>query len=592
MSPTRSRLLSFALGAALALPALAPAPARAQDDDEEVKKLEEQAEEVAKLVEKIRGIKFSGPVKKGIQSKDELREFVMEELAKEMPDEKVRGLEKAYVKFGFLKPGTDLKKILIDLYSEQIAGFYNPEKKELFLILHGGPEQPMLMAHELTHALQDQNFDLLPLQKSIVDNDDRSLALTSVVEGDATIVMVTYLLQSQGLPLDIDSLPDVGQMMKMQMQFGQMLGGGEGMQVLKTAPKILTENLMFGYVDGAGFCQKAVKKDRAGWKGVTRLFEELPQSSEQILHPDKYFGKDRDEPIEVELPDLAKELGEGWKLLAKNVMGEFNTALLFREKLPAGEAAKAAAGWGGDAWQALEGPKGEVVIFWCSVWDTEDDAKEFAETYKDFARERVAQSGYRKFVVDGKRVVIFDGDTQEGFLATSRLLANVKTRTGYSSGLKGTTGAPTAAAASGSPFANLKLPEGWDEAKPDDQAVKQLARCPDGAEFRLLESPAAARSSAGAAKQAAEAIDEPLKGESKVKTLKLGDRDAASLTYTTEDGVRHMQLYVVEGETQHTAALRGKPKAVEAAYKALRAANPSLAGPPAGKGKKKEPTLF
>jgi len=418
----------FASTAALALALMAPLGTARAADEEEVRKLTEDAEKIGRIVESVRGLKFSGPVKKGIQSRDELRAFIFEEIEKEMPADKVRAQQLSYEKMGFLPKGLDLKKTIIDLYAEQIAAFYNPERKELFLIEHGGPEQNMVMAHELVHALQDQNFDLLPLQKGIVDNDDRSLALTSVIEGDATVAMIAYTMKEQGLPLDVKSLPDIGGLMRMQAQMGDAMGGGG--KAMKNAPKVLTQNMLFGYVEGASFCQKLIKK-KGSYQAVSDAFGDLPTSSEQVLHPEKYLGKERDLPVAVTLPDLSEALGSGWKPLLKNVMGEFNTALLFQELTAKGYADKAAAGWGGDAWQTLEGPEGEVLFAWWSTWDTEEDAQEFAEAYKVFATKR-NDGGRLDIERRGLQVAIIDGaPSDEVVEKVGAAFDKVVTQTGY-----------------------------------------------------------------------------------------------------------------------------------------------------------------
>lgn len=396
--------LFFTLVAILSL-ALALAPAGRAEEPSETEKILEQAEAIQAVVARIRGLEFKHAVKKGIQGKEKLRALVLEELAKDLPDEKLRGLEKSYAKIGFIPHGLDLKATLVDLYTEQIAGFYNPERKELFLIHASGPEQP-IMAHELTHALQDQHFDLCKMHKAIEDDDDRLLALTSVIEGDATVVMVAYILKREaGIDIPVSSLPDIGKILSSKL--GDVLGGGAGKEKLKTVPKVISKNLLFGYMQGASFCQKLIKR-QGGFEAVSRAFRDPPQSSEQILHPEKYFDERRDDPIAVALPDLAATLGDGWKRLAKNVMGEFNTALLFKEKLRPGESERAAEGWGGDAWQCLEGPAGEIVFVWYMAWDREEDAGEFARTFERFHQARA--DGSELFLEKrGADVIVVDG---------------------------------------------------------------------------------------------------------------------------------------------------------------------------------------
>jgi len=386
--------------------------AQSSPGDEAVRAL---ADRVTDKISKIRGLEKKSDVRKGLLSRPELQKAMLRELDKEMSPELSASLSKVYAKLGFMKPETDLKKLLIDLYTEQVAGFYDPERKELFLIGQGGgPEQEMVMAHELVHALQDQHFDLYRLHKAVQKNDDRALALTGLIEGDATLAMTSYLFRQQmGLPMPVERLPDVGQLFRMQAKLGAMMGGS---QQMANAPKVITENMLFGYTDGASFCQTLVRKSKS-YESVTAAFSDLPESSEQILHPKKYLDKDRrDLPIAVSMPDLAKSLGKGWKSLYDNVMGELNTRLMFEETIGSSRATRPAEGWGGDRFQVLEGPGGALLLAWVWVGDTVEDAQEFAAAYRGHydklaaGRDAGSGSGTLKIRRAGDRVFVVDLD--------------------------------------------------------------------------------------------------------------------------------------------------------------------------------------
>jgi hypothetical protein len=444
----------------------------AQDRAERVAAVREQAEQVGAAVEELRGLRFRRPVHKGVQDRQELRSYILAMFAREMPDAQLEDMRRSYVKLGFMAADLDLKRLLIDLYSEQIAGFYDPEKKELFLIDGAAAEeQEMVMAHELVHALQDQHFDLLPLQRSIVENDDRALALTSLIEGDATVSMMDYLLNKQvGLKLDVRNLPDLGKTIRFMNSLGSLLGASQ--ETLNRAPKVLTENLMFGYVDGASFAHRVVKG--GGYEAVGGAFWDPPTSSEQILHPEKYLSTPRDEPVAVTLPDLGEVLGDGWRVMLRNVMGELNTRILFAEKLAAGRAGRAAAGWGGDAFQVLEGPAGSAVAVWVWIGDSEGDAEDFAGTYRAFAKARgdgaslhVERSGRRVTIVDGA------GDSARGKILAA-LEDGVSTRRGYET----TPG--------GELFTNVLVPEGWERQEQKDGPVDRIIWSAPGGGARLV----------------------------------------------------------------------------------------------------------
>jgi hypothetical protein len=601
------RAITGALAALLlAAPALAADPA-------EVEKLRKQADGIAKEVEGIRHLPLKREVEKGILDRDELRKFITDELKKELPPEKAHAIEKSYAKIGLMKPGLDLFQTQVDLLTEQIAAFYNPETKQLYMIEHGGPDQEIIMAHELTHAIQDQNFDLAAIEKTIVDNDDRSLALTSVIEGDATVAMIAYLLHHQGANIDVKSLPDIGMILNLTNSLGSMLGGDSGQEKMKAAPKILSENMLFGYVQGASFCQRLIKKG-GSYDAVSQAFKDRPQSSKQIMHPERYTGDKRDTPTQVTLPDLAGGLGSGWTLLMKNVMGEFDTALLFKEKLRASEADRAADGWAGDQWQCLEGPKGEVVFCWYTVWDTEKDAKEFNDTYQKF-HDAHADGSDATLVLHDKTVIVVDGG---GEGVRKKLLeaitSGTTTKLGYDD-------APVTAVAGAAPQADgkglddapnglhkmalawegLKAPEGWQ--KPDRVREGTLVawQGPNGERVSVTKSQPDQKDLAAVLaqrKQALARMNPTDWKESGVVTERSPNGCAtAEVLFTTQrEGapvVAHESFYVyhAQSNTLWTLSITAPQDQFKDAVKAIVAANPD-ASPRVEAKRKKDPTLY
>lgn len=580
----------------LALTAGAPLAAARPADEAEVARVRKQADDIIHAVEKLRGLELKRKVDVGIKDRDELRKFVLDELEKDMPDEKAKALERTYVKIGFLKPGVDLKKTLVDLYTEQIAGFYDPETKQLYLIEHGGPEQAMLMAHELTHALQDQSFDLQKLQKSIEDNDDRSMALTALIEGDATVAMVAFLLKEQaGVEMDVKSIPDIGMILKMSNQLGSLLGGDAGQEKIKNAPKILSEDLLFGYMAGASYCQKLIKAG-GGYKAVSQAFKDLPVSTSQIMHPEKYAK--HLQPIEVTLPDLAAKLGSGWKLLVKNVMGEFNTALLLKEKLSSGTADRAADGWAGDAWQALEGPDGQVVFCWYTTWETEKDAEEFDAAYKKFAHARDGDRSELAMVRDGKMVVIVDGASGETGRALFEAMGETKTRVGYGPAEAAAARPDEPAAKSGPVLANLRAPEGWKEMPVIGQA-KAIFEGPHGERLTLDEGDAASNSMKKELQRYKKvfASARDFKGDEHVIGPDLGWMEYSLVLKEGEPRAHFLELMELRDGKLYTANLFSPLKG-DASLRMLEEANPPLSAFFSPKGrraageKKREPTLY
>lgn len=388
----------------------------------------ERSDAVTEVVEQLRGVGLKRPVRKGVKSKAELQAFVLAELDKELPEAKLNDLYLTYRKLGFVRSELNLRQVLVDVYTEQVAGFYNPERKELFLIDAHDQSQDVVMAHELCHAIQDQSFDLLPLQRAAEHNDDRLLALTSLIEGDASVAMMLYLMKAQmGRAVTPAQLPDLGRLMRMQSK----MNGKGGSSALAKAPTVLSENMLFSYAEGAAFCQQLIKHSGT-YEAIDRAFFDLPTSSEQILHPEKYFGQERDEPVRIELPPLAEALGVGWRVAYHNVLGEFNMRLLLGELLAGSVATTASGGWGGDSYAVLAGPDNQVVLAMVWVGDSATDALEFARAYEAFAKRRDTHP-VLTVSVEGRTVRLIDGAKGEQSRLLASQLASATTSTGYDS---------------------------------------------------------------------------------------------------------------------------------------------------------------
>lgn len=368
------RLLAYAVISIL----IAVSGVLAQEQTEQ-EALTKKVAEIQKEVAKIRGKDFKTEVTVGIKDKEQLKKYVLEEMEKDSPEEEIKKSQKILEKFGLIEKGTDLKSVLVNLLIEQLAGFYDPEKKELFLVKGTGfeagkAEEDLAAAHELTHALQDQYFDLRSFTRWVRNNNDRKLALDSVVEGEATLLCFDYVFKkTQGKGVK-DTPGDFGQILKWATELGAK---AKKDSALSKAPAIVREAILFSYMSGSSFCQQLLRK--SDWKGLDRLFENPPLSTEQILHPEKYFGT-IDHPTALKMPELLKLFDGDWQLLDDNCLGEFGVGILIRQFLTPEDAKKASEGWDGDRYQALEEKKtGRVIIAWVSTWDSKEDAQDFAE---------------------------------------------------------------------------------------------------------------------------------------------------------------------------------------------------------------------
>lgn len=288
-----------------------------------------------------------------------------------MPDQEFESAGIALAALGVLPANIDLKKTYLALLGEQIGAFYDQHEKQLFTFSGqplSAPQNRVIMAHELTHALEDQHFDLSRLPIEAKGNDDRVLAATALVEGDATLLMNRYMVGDLSAASIRDALAstlttDVRQ--------------------LASAPRYLRETLLFPYLRGQEFCDALYA--RGGWDALAEAFKHPPASSSQILHPELYFSDPREEPIEIKFPDL--EIA-GQKPVEDNVLGEFGARQLFLAWLhDEPRSSDAAAGWRGDRYVVYQQGNGSSYVWQIACRD-EKSARAFYQALKAFTAAR------------------------------------------------------------------------------------------------------------------------------------------------------------------------------------------------------------
>jgi hypothetical protein len=374
------KILEAGLGLLLVL---FPSPVLSQDDPA----LAEKARRHQSDVTALRGLDFKSEVDVGVYTKKELLDFLKSELDRQLPTEKAVRFQRGYAKFGLVPDDLDVHASLVDLFGEAVAGFYDPSSKKLKLVRGGqasGLEAKALkllgidleavtLVHELTHAAQDQHFDLATLPLEDETNDDLVLALKGVIEGDASAVGWKFALG--------DTFDATIGLINGQYKAAALPGKAGRL------PAYLRQTLTFPYGHGTDFVLACLRADGRTLRDASKLLEDPPLSTEQILHPEKYAGE-RDHPQLVTLPDLAALFGDPWKATMNNVHGEFVVGILLRElsrggagALSAAEIRDASEGWDGDRYGILENGAGKVLAVWFSTWDTEDDAREFHRAY-------------------------------------------------------------------------------------------------------------------------------------------------------------------------------------------------------------------
>jgi hypothetical protein len=384
------RLLPMKL--ALACTLAAGLPVRALSQAEE---LVSQAREVQGAVAEIRGLPFLHSVAMAVKGREAIRAYAVGRLDREYTSENFRAKTESLIAWGFVRRPFDLRAFYAELLAEQIGGYYDPFEGVFFIAdwLPGLLQKP-IMAHELTHALQDQHFDLKPLLRGVKSNDDATLAGAAVVEGEGLAVMIDYALRSVGLTFE--SLPDLESAIDTQL-----VPGDAAFRVYASAPPIIKETLLFPYLKGLLFVRAV--KSRGGWQSVSTLYRDLPASTEQVLWPEKYLGE-RDPPTPIALPDVSRLLGRGWRRIDSNVLGELGTRVAL-ERAGTEEGLAAARGWDGDRYDLYERNKGETALVSVSIWDEEEEAAEFESVLRKVLESDAATTESHHVLRAGARVV-------------------------------------------------------------------------------------------------------------------------------------------------------------------------------------------
>ncbi|MBZ5594056.1 MAG: hypothetical protein LAP39_17590 [Acidobacteriia bacterium] len=346
----------------------------------------------------ITGLRLRHKVPYDLISKDQVNRYLKDRVADVSTPEELRIEELELKKFGFVPQDFDLAKTTVDLLTEQAAAFYDYHKKKLYITdwAPSGMREAALV-HELAHALADQNFHLERFIRQSHDDDDLSMARMAVMEGQATWLMSEAVERRAGQSLK-DSQAAVEVMSK------AMESGGDQYPVFESAPLYLRRTLVFPYTQGMLFQNAVVQKlDEAAFAEV---FRRPPVSTQQILHPEKYFAHLA--PTRPTLPEFSRH---GYKRLALGTMGELDHALLIEQFRNEREAGKIAPHWRGGLY-ALEENKAEhrVVLEYAVEWEDADWARQFFAAYQD-----ALQKKWRKIEVQCSSDSTFAGLGDDGY---------------------------------------------------------------------------------------------------------------------------------------------------------------------------------
>ncbi len=390
-------VICFAIPGALTAQQAAPVPGSANPAKPSDADFTATADEVLEQMSEITGLKLRSPLKKTLRSRDEIRAYVIRQMDEEKKPAERYAEARSAEAFGLIPKGFDLDSFMVELLTEQIAGLYDPKAHE-FYIADWTPvaDQRMVMAHELTHALEDQHFQIEAWAKAARPNDDAELAREAVLEGSAMAAMIDYLLLGTGR--SVQDLPEIDPSV--------LVGDMGSTPSLKKAPPFLKDALIFPYFGGLTFSAAILKP--AGWSGISAVFARPPVSTQQIMHPGLYSsGK---VPTQVSLPAIEKLLGANWSKLEENLMGEFGWKEVLKQFLGEDRAKTLSAAWDGDRYAVFEQKETKRLVLVTRLHlAAEEQATRFFGQYSEALEKK-----YEKRTNLFRRPNFFSFDTPDG----------------------------------------------------------------------------------------------------------------------------------------------------------------------------------
>jgi hypothetical protein len=349
--------------------------AEVRADGDALAALLRRTDAVAREVARVRGLPLKRPIPNEVVDRSELHARLLRMAAEDKTAEDSAAEGFALERWGMIPPGTDYKALLVDVLTEQVAGYYDPETRKLTISRSAGDDPAwaeMVLAHEIDHGLQDQSFDLHRFEDVPSSEGDAAAARHALVEGDGIAVMIEVMLDRRRAKVDWAN-PEIATAIEKSMSAPGIASDG-----LDRAPLAIREAMLFPYRAGFGFI--AALRRHQPWSAVDAAFARPPRSTEQILHPERYLADDPPVPIEVRPPAALP----GFAIAHSTVWGELGFGLWLRSRgVDEHTADEAAAGWGGDRAVVLARPGGRrsdrAVGIARTEWDTEADAIEAAE---------------------------------------------------------------------------------------------------------------------------------------------------------------------------------------------------------------------
>ncbi len=383
-------------------PAQPPAGERASATQEkivspkEAKELFRSVDEILQFASQDTGLPIEHKVKRRLTKRDEVQSYIEKSMKDDKDAKRLERSSAVLKKFGLIPRDFDLSKFLVTMLREQVAGYYDAKAKTVNLLNWVDAEQQKpVLAHELTHALQDQSFGIEKWMKGSAENadnkrndpspadivnDEESSARQAVIEGQAMVVLMDYSLAPAGKTM-LDA-PQIVEALKQGM-----LTGTADSPAFRDAPIFLKEELTFPYRYGLDFTAALLQ---AGGKELAYAgaFKDPPKTTREIMEPKTYLTHEKLEPLK--LIDMEKDF-QGYDPFDIGAMGEFDVDVLVEQYAGRDEATTIYPEWRGGYYFAGK-PKGDksapIGVLYISRWSSAAKAAEFAAVYAKSLAER------------------------------------------------------------------------------------------------------------------------------------------------------------------------------------------------------------
>ncbi len=359
-------------------PATTAAPAAADPDRIDEASAREETDRILHAVAKARNLAVRSAVAVDVIDKPGIRAFAKDSMYEFTTPDEMRMLGRIESALGVVPPGSDPEAVILELLEQGVLGLYDPKRKTLFI----GDFVPksmlsMVVGHEIAHGLQDMYFDLHKLQEPMRHASDAESARRFLIEGEAQAAYLAWVSGDAGVAALAEPV-----LQAMSDQALELAG-------VASAYPILARSLQMPYADGAATVARLVQRD--GWGAIDKLYEKLPESTEQMLHLDKLLARERPIPVEVDAEALAPLMGPtGLRMVWHDDIGEATLLAMLAERRDTREARAAAAGWGGDHFLAFEreaGKPGATMLAAATAWDSPRDAEEFERAFSQYLAE-------------------------------------------------------------------------------------------------------------------------------------------------------------------------------------------------------------